>query len=47
MRKINLKINNRSQKYPIIIGSSIISNFSKFLKSHNLNTVRYLVKNYT
>ena len=43
MRKINLKINNRSQKYPIIIGSSIISNFSKFLKSHNLNYSKYLV----
>tara|TARA_B100000674_G_scaffold331021_1_gene276441 strand:+ start:732 stop:1838 length:1107 start_codon:yes stop_codon:yes gene_type:complete len=43
MKKIKLKIKNKSQNYPIIIGSNIISTFSKFLKNNKFNFSKYLL----
>ena len=36
MKPIKLKIETKTQKYPIIIGSNLISNFSKIIKSNSL-----------
>ena len=36
MNPIKLKIETKTQKYPIIIGSNLISNFSKIIKNNSL-----------
>ena len=33
MKPIKLKIETKTQKYPIIIGSNLITNFSKIIKA--------------
>ena len=33
MKPIKLKIETKTQKYPIIIGSNLINNFSKIIKN--------------
>ena len=42
MKKLNLRINNKSKYYPIIIGSNIISGFSNILKKYHFKFSRYL-----
>ncbi len=37
MKPIKLKINTKTQTYPIIIGSNLISNISKILKNNSIN----------
>ena len=37
MRQIKLKIKTKTQEYPIIIGSNLISNISKIIKNNSLN----------
>ena len=37
MKAINLKINTKTQKYSIIIGSNLVSNISKILKENSIN----------
>ena len=41
MKKIKLNIKQSKQNYKIIIGSNIISNFSKFIKMSNLKITKY------
>ena len=36
MKPINLKINTKTQKYSIIIGSNLVSNVSKILKENSV-----------
>ena len=36
MKPIKLKIETKTQKYPIIIGSNLITNFSKIIKNNSL-----------
>ena len=36
MKPIKLKIETKTQKYPIIIGSNLITNFSKITKNNSL-----------
>ena len=43
MNKIKLKIKQRYQNYPIIIGQNIISNFSSLVKNCNLKISKYLL----
>ena len=42
MKKLSLKINQKTTSYPIVIGSNIFSNFFQILKKNNLNFSRYL-----
>ena len=42
MKKLLLKINNKSTYYPIIIGSNITSSFVNILKKYNFRFSRYL-----
>ena len=42
MKKILLKINNKSNYYPIIIGSNITSSFSSILRKYHFKFSRYL-----
>ena len=42
MKKLSLKINQKTTSYPIIIGSNIFSNFFQILKKNNLSFSRYL-----
>ena len=42
MKKLSLKINQKTKFYPIIIGSNIFSNFFQILKKNNLKFSRYL-----
>ena len=42
MKKLSLKINQKTKSYPIIIGSNIFSNFFQILKKNKLNFSRYL-----
>jgi 3-dehydroquinate synthetase len=37
MKAIKLKINTKTQKYSIIIGSNLVSNISKILKENSIN----------
>ena len=37
MKPIKLKIRTKTQEYPIIIGSNLISNFSKIIKENSIN----------
>ena len=37
MKPIKLKINTKTQKYSIIIGSNLVSNISKILKENSIN----------
>jgi len=37
MKPIKLKINTKTQKYSIIIGSNLITNISKILKENSIN----------
>jgi len=37
MKPIKLKINTKTQRYPIIIGSNLIPNISKILKNNAIN----------
>jgi len=37
MKPIKLKINTKTQKYSIIIGSNLITNVSKILKENSIN----------
>ena len=37
MKAIKLKINTKTQKYSIIIGSNLVSNVSKILKENSIN----------
>ena len=41
MKKIKLNIKQSKQNYKIIIGSNIVSNFSKFIKMSNLKITKY------
>jgi len=43
MKKINLKIKQTNLNYPLIIGPNTISNFSKYLKKHNLKIEKYFL----
>jgi 3-dehydroquinate synthase len=43
MKPIKLKINTKTQKYPIIIGSNIIFNISKIIKDNSINFKKCLV----
>ena len=42
MKKLSLKINQKTTSYPIIIGSNIFSDFFQILKKNNLSFSRYL-----
>ena len=37
MKPIKLKINTKTQKYSIIIGSNLVSNISKISKNNSIN----------
>ena len=37
MKPIKLKINTKTQQYPIIIGSNLVSNISKIIKDNSIN----------
>ena len=37
MKPIKLKINTKTQTYPIIIGSNLVSNISNIAKNNSLN----------
>ena len=37
MKPIKLKIDTKSQKYPIIIGSNLVSNLSNIAKNNSVN----------
>ena len=37
MRPINLKIKTKTQVYPIIIGTNLISNISKIIRKNSIN----------
>ena len=43
MKQINLQIKGMPKSYPIIIGSNIISNFSKISRKYNLEFDKYLL----
>lgn len=43
MKQINLQIKGMPKNYPIIIGSNIISNFSKISQKYNLEFDKYLL----
>ena len=43
MKPIKLKIETKTQKYPIIIGSNLITNFSKIIKNNSLTFNRCLL----
>ena len=37
MRPINLKIKTKTQVYPIIIGTNLVSNISKIIRKNSIN----------
>ena len=41
MKHIKLKINTKSQKYPIIIGSNLVSNLSNIAKNNSVYFKKY------
>ena len=43
MKIIKLKIKTKSQNYPIIIGSNLISNISKLVKNNSVNFKKCLL----
>ena len=43
MNKIKLNINQQKQNYSVIIGSNIISKFSKLLKNCNFKSSKYFL----
>ena len=43
MKSIKLKINTKTQKYPIIIGSNLVSNISNIAKNNSLNFKKCLL----
>ena len=43
MKPIKLKINTKTEKYPIIIGSNLISKFSKIIKNNSINFKKSLI----
>ena len=43
MKPIKLKINTRTQQYPIIIGSNLMKNLSKIFKSNSINFKKCLI----
>ena len=43
MKNIKLKINTKSQKYPIIIGSNLVSNLSNIAKNNSVNFKKCLL----
>ena len=43
MKPIKLKINTKSQKYPIIIGSNLVSNLSNIAKNNSVNFKKCLL----
>ena len=43
MKPIKLKIETKTQKYPIIIGSNLITNFSKIIKNNSLTFNQCLI----
>ncbi len=43
MKKIELLVKTKNNKYPVIIGSNLFVNFLKLLKRHNLNFNKYLL----
>mgnify|MGYP001297788963 CR=1 FL=1 len=43
MRIKKLKIKTKTQTYPIIIGSDILTNFSRLLKSNSINFQKCLL----
>ena len=43
MKPIKLKINTKTQKYSIIIGSNLVTNVSKILKENSINFKKCLL----
>ena len=43
MKPIKLKINTKTQKYSIIIGSNLVSNISKISKNNSINFKKCLL----
>ena len=43
MKSIKLKINTKTQKYSIIIGSNLVTNLSKILKENSINFKKCLL----
>ena len=43
MKLIKLKINTKTQQYPIIIGSNLCSNISKIIKENSVNFKQCLI----
>ena len=43
MKKIRLIVKTKSKKYPIIIGSNIIKEIKKILKSNNISFEKCLI----
>ena len=43
MKPIKLKINTKTQKYPIIIGSNLVSNIANIAKNNSVNFKKTLL----
>ena len=43
MKKIKLIINTNTQKYPVIIGSNLISNISNLIKNNSIKFEKCLI----
>ena len=43
MRPIKLKIDTKSQRYPIIIGSNLVSNLANIAKNNSVNFKKCLL----
>ena len=43
MKKLKLIVNTKTEKYPILIGSNLLTNLSKILSEHFINFQKCLI----
>tara|TARA_B100001057_G_C22281654_1_gene731019 strand:+ start:402 stop:593 length:192 start_codon:yes stop_codon:yes gene_type:complete len=43
MKKLKLIVNTKTEKYPILIGSNLLTNLSKILNEHFINFQKCLI----
>ena len=43
MKIYKLIVNTKSEKYPILIGSGLLQNFSNIIKKYSINSQKYLI----